>query len=262
MRQKYALCVGINYKGQAALRGCVNDANDWAQILRAHGYEVRTLLDEDATKSALVAELTSLAGKGRRGDRIVFTYSGHGTWVPDADGDEADLRDEALVPADYKKAGVLTDDEMHRIFELRRIGVRATVISDSCHSGTVSRFMTPKSGNGRVDPEAKPKFLPPGVFLSEGQRKAALRVERAPVRGRPRPGVVLLSGCDDNEVSYDAFIGNRHRGAMTANAIRCLSAATTTRGWHKALRKLLPSPEYPQTPQLTASRSQGLLPPL
>ncbi|MFN7677703.1 MAG: caspase family protein, partial [Cyanobacteriota bacterium] len=49
---KSALCIGINnYPGtDCDLRGCVNDANDWAATLAARGFTVKTLLDNQATK--------------------------------------------------------------------------------------------------------------------------------------------------------------------------------------------------------------------
>ncbi|KAG0698970.1 peptidase C14, caspase domain-containing protein [Suillus ampliporus] len=48
-------------------------------------------------------------------DALFFHYSGHGGQVPDKDGDEVDRFDEVIYPVDYKKAGIIVDDEMHRI---------------------------------------------------------------------------------------------------------------------------------------------------
>ena len=102
MATQRAVCVGINYPGtSAALNGCVNDAHDWAELLTNNGYEVVQLLDNSATKTNIVLALTVAISAMKRGDRLVFTYSGHGTWVYDTDGDEDDKRDEALVPIDY-----------------------------------------------------------------------------------------------------------------------------------------------------------------
>ena len=38
--------------------------------------------------------------------------AGHGGYVEDTNGDEADGMDETLVPVDYQKAGQITDDEI------------------------------------------------------------------------------------------------------------------------------------------------------
>ena len=69
------------------------------------------------------------------GDLFFLTYSGHGGQVPDVNGDEADKKDETWCLYD----GQLIDDELY--FELSKFaaGVRILVLSDSCHSGTVTR---------------------------------------------------------------------------------------------------------------------------
>lgn len=62
---------------------------------------------------------------------------GHGGQTKDLDGDEADGYDEVIYPVDFRQAGHITDDEMHRIMvQPLQAGVRLTAIFDSCHSGT------------------------------------------------------------------------------------------------------------------------------
>merc|ERR1711991_461037 len=74
------------------------------------------------------------------GDSLFFHYSGHGAYAQDVrpDTDEADGQDETLVPMDYKSAGQIVDDD---IFDMMVAplpkGVRLTVITDCCHSGSV-----------------------------------------------------------------------------------------------------------------------------
>jgi len=50
-----ALCIGINdYPGtDSDLSGCVNDANDWAAVLKKRGFTVTMLLDRKATGAAI-----------------------------------------------------------------------------------------------------------------------------------------------------------------------------------------------------------------
>lgn len=263
MRTKRAVIVGINnYPGTGDdLMGCVNDANDWDAELRSRGFQTVKLLDSAATKQMIVASLRSVVALSRWGDRIVFTYSGHGTWVPDRNGDEADGRDEALVCYDFRQGGLLLDDDMHAIFSQLRSGVRATIISDSCHSGSVSDHGR-RSFAGASQPAAgAARFLPPSTFLTGAALDAAERVEQLPARGLSRSGPVLVSGCADDEVSYDVQVGRPH-GAFTAAAMATLPAATTVNGWHKAIRTQLPSAQLPQTPQLSASTYQKRLKPL
>ena len=95
---KKAVCIGINnYPGIFNdLKGCVNDANDWAELLTEFGFEVNVMLDEQGTRANIKAALTDLVSALRAGDYGVFTYSGHGTYNRDTSGDEPDSYDEAL----------------------------------------------------------------------------------------------------------------------------------------------------------------------
>lgn len=264
--KKLALCVGLNYPGtNAQLSGCVNDMTDWTAVLMERGYTVRPLAEP--TKAELVLALEDLIAQARYRDRVVFTFSGHGTWIPDLDGDEADGRDEALCCRDFAAGGVLTDDELHTIFGAARFGVRRLIVSDSCHSGSVSRFSgyigkpTPGGDLG----VAIPRFLPPINVLAPEDVERAERVENTTARSVPRKGTVLISGCGDLEYSYDASFGGRPNGALTRVAIDALSPAGVSPSvaeWYRQIRKRLPSGQYPQTPQLTAARHQRRWSPL
>ena len=63
---------------------------------------------------------------------------------------------------------------------------------------------------------------------------------------------ILITGCSDSEYSYDAEFDGRPNGAMTALALRVIqqNPNATYREFHAALRVLLPSEDYPQSPQL------------
>ena len=164
---KNALCIGINdYPGtQSDLKGCVNDANDWAAVLQGKGFGTKLLLDAQATKAAMVSAITGLVGSAKNGDTVAITFSGHGTYAPDTSGDESDGLDEALCPYDIFQGNALIDDELHQLFQQRKIGVRVILISDSCHSGTVLR-------NAPSDPDAdapRVRFLPMGAWVPEDQ---------------------------------------------------------------------------------------------
>src|SRR5512132_1850851 len=104
---KTALCIGINdYPGTGSdLAGCVNDARDWADALTERFFETELMLDAQATGEAIRDGIRRKLGGAQSGDVVVITYSGHGTWVPDDDGDEPDHRDEALCPYDIATRG-------------------------------------------------------------------------------------------------------------------------------------------------------------
>ena len=136
---KKALCIGINnYPGtHMDLQGCVNDAQDWSAALIERGYKTTLLLDDKATKAAMVDAMSKLIASGAKGDSLIITFSGHGTYQPDTDGDEVDGLDEALCPYDLQTNGsALIDDEIKTLFAARKGGVRLLLIADSCHSGS------------------------------------------------------------------------------------------------------------------------------
>ena len=249
---KRAVCVGINdYPGSGNdLSGCVNDALGWQTLLTGQGYQYTSLLNDGATRRNVLDALEDAVAQSRFGDRIVFTYSGHGSWVPDTSGDETDRRDECLVAYDWQNSGYIVDDELQQIWDKRRFGVRVVTFSDSCHSGTVSRFV------GEYPTYLHARYFPTELLVPRRyvpQRRTGLR----------STGTVLVSGCDDPEYSYDAFIEGRAQGAFSWAALDTWHALLMDKGqapqigpWHKAIRGRLPSEDYPQTPQLDASAWQ------
>jgi hypothetical protein len=253
---KRAVCVGINdYPGTYNdLKGCVNDANDWAGLLREHfgfGNNIKILTDTEATRSNLLSALGDLVTSAKSGDVVVFTYSGHGTWVYDkGERDESDNRDEAICAFD----GNIIDDEIRAV--IRKVDRKAqlVVISDSCHSGTGTRAMLKRTYN--IDKEAakyapKPRYMPPLDYV-DAQRSAFVPVRKRFLYPEADMSELLLTGCNAMEYSYDAYISDRYNGAMTAMAIRCIknNPKQTFLDFHKKLRQFLPSPHYPQHPQL------------
>jgi hypothetical protein len=261
---KLALCIGINdYPGTGSdLAGCVNDANDWAAAFAKRGFSVEKLFDRKATGDGIRRAIAKVITQAKSGDSVLIQFSGHGSFVPDTDGDEPDGTDECICPYDIGTRGPITDDTLFDIFSARAPGVRLAMLSDSCHSGTVARFapiVTPPTMPGRGAPRRIVRFLPPAVFLS--QRAASkLGLTRALRRSSPpgRYAALLMSGCQDTEYSYDAWFQGRPNGAFTFVALRALTslpARATYRDWYKAIRKMLPSQQYPQTPNLYGSTS-------
>ncbi|CAN0461212.1 unnamed protein product, partial [Discosporangium mesarthrocarpum] len=63
---------------------------------------------------------------------------GHGGSVADKTGDEEDMKDETMIPADYQEAGQIKDDEIFaKLVKKLPEGVTLTVIMDCCHSGSI-----------------------------------------------------------------------------------------------------------------------------
>jgi hypothetical protein len=260
--EKYALCIGINdYPGtNSDLSGCVNDANDWAKELKKRDFTVGKILNKQATGKNIRQAIKFVVSKAKKGDLVVVQYSGHGSYVPDVNGDEPDGMDECLCPYDIMRNGPITDDELFDLYSAREAGVKILMISDSCHSGTVAKFapiVTPATIKGRRPPQRKVRFLPPTVFLT--RREAAKLGVRRAFRSSSPPGryaALLLSGCQDTEYSYDAWFQGRPNGAFTFVALltlKRLPANANYVSWHKAIRNILPSQQYPQSPNLYGS---------
>ncbi len=267
---KKALCIGINnYPGtHMDLQGCVNDALDWAAALQGRGFAATVLIDSKATKAAMISSLGALIQGASKGDNLVITFSGHGTYQPDTDGDEVDGLDEALCPYDLQTNGAaLTDDEIKMLFTKRKAGVRIVLIADSCHSGTVTRAAKAEEGA-----DTRPRFMPMGNWLPANMLpknlagKPALTIA-APLGASPllaaysrALGDLLLAGCKEgpNNYSYDAKINGRFNGAFTfyaLKALKTLKTEATYADWHKAIIKYLPSASYPQSPQIVGSET-------
>lgn len=251
---KRALCVGINdYPVRGAdLKGCVNDANAWSAVLVEHyGFEpanVVELLNAQATKKRILGGIDRLLAGAKKGDVLVFTNSSHGTYVADDNGDESRY-DEAMCPYDMKR-NLIVDDELRERFSSLPAGVRLTVISDSCFSGSVTR------GDALETPDdRRRRFINPSVLgrreIASVRRKAVPRsIEKYP-EGKMRE--VLVSGCRDNQYSYDARFGSVYHGAMSYYALEIIKAAnfhlTYAELWDELVVRL-EAEGYDQEPQV------------
>jgi hypothetical protein len=252
---KRALCVGVNKYPQPELelKGCVNDAKGWAALLNEHfdftSADITLLTDRRATKAAVMRALGELLAGARRGDVLVFTNSSHGTYRADADGDES-LYDEALCPYDCED-DVIVDDELRELFAGIPYGVRVTVISDSCHSGSATRDpedpLAPDRRRRRFcDPRSIGLRDIPDVRRTAQPRDAGLHPES-------EMRELLLSGCRSDQYSYDARFGRTFHGAMSYFAKQLIVAAgyrITYRSLHRHLLPTLRDANYDQEPQL------------
>lgn len=257
--KKNALCIGINnYPGtNSDLSGCINDVMDWTNVLEKRGFTVTQLLDKQATKAGIIGGIEKLIRDAKGGDRLVLQFSGHGSYIADDDIDEEpDGRDELICPCDVGPNAFIRDDDLHDLFSQMQPDVRLVFLSDSCHSGTVSKFAPPI---GVAEKMPKARFLPPSMFLREEQWMAAARVSRSRSRGPlPQQGL-LISGCQDVQTSADAWFDGRANGAFTYYAIKALAdlpANATYTQWFKAIRKFLPSAVYVQQPNLFGTTNQ------
>ncbi|MFT3746701.1 MAG: caspase family protein [Agriterribacter sp.] len=221
MKQKgYSLHIGLNavdpkkydnWDGQ--LFGCENDATIYKTIATQAKFEnITTLLTQKATSHNVLAELKKAATDLKEGDMLLISYSGHGGTVADENGDEDDLQDETWCLYDRQ----LIDDELFEAFKDFKTGVRILMFSDSCHSGTVSRFV-PGSNKAlteqmRAEQEIENTYIRLGyrsrLVPKEIQPKINAAQEKVlqPIKERPpvfkkdiNAAVMLFAACQDNE---------------------------------------------------------------
>jgi metacaspase-1 len=267
-----SLHIGLNavdpkhYGGWSGpLAACEFDANDMAAIAASRGMTVTKLLTRQATRKAVLGALRKAAKALKSGDLFFLSYSGHGGQVADASGDEPDKQDETWCLYDAQ----LIDDELY--FELAGFadGVRILVLSDSCHSGTVTRARP-----APPPPGTRIKLMPPDValrvyeqhqtFYDALQRDVAKAAGRASledpdavlatlaVQGgrvqsiarRLRAAVILIAGCQDNQTALDGD----HNGAFTGQLRRVWNNgkfAGSHAQWHAQIVAGMPATQSP-----------------
>jgi metacaspase-1 len=261
--QGVSLHLGLNrvdpghYAGwNGELSGCEFDAKDMKALADGQGFKSQLLLSRDATANAVIAAISAAAQALRAGDTFFLSYSGHGGQVPDTNGDEQeDQRDETWVLYDRQ----LIDDELYALWGRFEPGVRVVMLSDSCHSGTVSRVAVYEALTENVPatpgmapvPQARFRLMPPGVRdRTYAQNREAYDAIQAahPSGERVAVGasVLLISGCQDNQLSSD---GDRN-GLFTQNLLAVWDKGRFQGGYrkfHKAIHDHMPpwqSPNY------------------
>ncbi|MBX3625766.1 MAG: caspase family protein [Rhizobacter sp.] len=238
-----ALLIGVGQYREpgmgADLPGIELDLGVMQEVAESLGFKptaTKVLLNQQATLAAVRQALQQWLVEGTSaGDRVLLYYSGHGTQLPDEDGDEDDGLDEAWTLHDMAPArrhgratldGVLLDDELAET--LARIpSQQVLVLVDACHSGTSTR-----AGLG-VLPRLGAKQAV-GKFYRVPQAEAApAGVKRKVVRGNNH---LAISAARDAEQSLAT-----ERGSVFTMALREAIAARRDAGqvsmrelWHEA----------------------------
>ncbi|MBV6343551.1 caspase family protein [Candidatus Magnetobacterium casense] len=270
-----ALHVGINKYPTAPLTGCVNDSSDFADYLNTkmkfRADDIRLLCDERATTAAIFDRLRWLVDV-TPGSRCFFHYSGHGAQYPSRNyKHELDRLLEVICPVDFDwtPEHMITDKQFVEIFSAIPAGVKFNWISDSCHSGDLTRNMpmsrelaeqTPSSVVGINSGSMLPKVYPMPVDIAWRLRGAAPRTfvgTRAISHGTLDVGFV--SGCKSNQTSMDAVFDGRPGGALTQMFLRVLKQ----KGWGCRLSELtkltagaLRRKGFTQVPQCEGARAK------
>ena len=177
--------------------------------------------------------------------------------MPDANSDERDEDDETWVLYDRQ----LVDDELYSMWAKFAPGVRIFVLSDSCHSGTVTRAVfyqalasTPAVANALSavggNKLGKTKALPLDIEGKTYKEHQALydQLQKDNPDGETLTidaTVILISGCQDNQLSSD---GSRN-GLFTEKFLHVWKAGgfKTYRGLHRKIENIMPPVQSPTT---------------
>ncbi|KAI3789038.1 hypothetical protein L2E82_01825 [Cichorium intybus] len=218
-KKKAVLC-GVTYKGHPkTLAASINNVKSMHQLLVKLGFpnsSIRILTEESdptrtPTRRNILTAMEWLTNGCCSGDSLVFYYAGHGSHVPDNNGDEKDGYDEALCPVDYKVSGKILDDEINAaIVAPLPHGVILHSIMDTCFSGTL------------LDLPFLCKINCGGFYKWEDHHPSHVSAYGGTSGGK----AICISACDDHQNSADtsAFTGNA-MGALTYSFIQAVQNA-------------------------------------
>ena len=234
------------------LNACENDARDMQALAEAQGFSTTLVLNSEATAQRISNEIRLAAQQLQAGDLFFMSYSGHGGQVWDNNNDEpkdedkltdmAGAKDETFCLYDRQ----FLDDEIYACLSHIPAGVRVLVLSDECHSGTVVRLVDdadlPAVRQMPFSASVNTVKANPGVYNAVWAEKASLQAAKA----QTKSSVLLLSGCQDNQLSRDGS----HNGAFTGAVLKIWqngNFAGNYRQFHQKVVAAIPA-NYQQTP--------------
>ena len=257
---KRALLVGINYVGtDHELHGCINDSNNMKAYLTAQGFtEIKQLLEADATTAGIKAGLQWLTAGTASGDVIVFHYSGHGSQMPRASAPTT--FEEIICPVDLDwMTKIISDDDLHNVFNAVPNGVNTTVILDCCHSGTMleqtGEFIPTATAVAPVSTPAKnlSRFLPPPAGVVSADMTHAEWHASKDVNA----SALLIAGCGKDQTSADTTFNGQPCGAATAALLQAVGANPNIsyKDLINAMEAFMVAGQYSQVPELDGDSS-------
>ena len=260
---RHALLVGINtyaptdgarsmsVRTWRNLDGTLNDVELMRDVLIERGFapeNVHTLTNRDATRQRILDAIEALIERADDGDHVVFYYAGHGSQVTNTATDEADGKDETIVPADASSgAPDIRDKELRRLWNraLDVVGESGslTVIQDNCHSGSGSRG--PVAGAARKLEPDPTQTVDDGEVLDDPSERGAL----------------LISAAQDDEPSREIIQYGITNGGFTwalAQALRSTPVGASARTVFDRASALVQSTGLTQVPVIEGSSDAPL----
>lgn len=272
-RNIYALLVGIDeyVSPVSPLRGCVNDITAIKEYLEARvdpdGYQLhlRTLLNQDATRRAIINGFRQYLCGASSEDVAFFYYAAHGSqeeapeefWTI-----EPDRLNETLVCYDSRSLGGwdLADKELAKLIaEIAQKNPQITIIMDCCHSSSGT------CGDIEADTAVRQVSIdrrkrPLESFIFSNSEAEQLSTERSLVKNStgwiPRGKHIFLAACRDRETAKEYNGGGQYRGAFSyflLDTLKKANGSLTYRDLFKRTNALIRSKVAAQSPQLEAT---------
>jgi uncharacterized caspase-like protein len=223
-KTNWAVIVGVaGYKSPTFnLKWADEDALDLYDALRnSKGWEtdnLTLLTNSSATKDAIKAALGRLAKRVGADDRVLFYFSGRGSYGPDRPPfDEGDGLDEYLVPFDAQPnspANDLSDDELEALLSALPTNNVVVVLDVGFAGGTTSSGI----------PSAKDKCL----LRSSGSVVVAPRTVDGMSHDLARPGYVFISAAQNGVAPAES--SQLRNGVFTYYFVEGLRGAASNNG--------------------------------
>jgi len=275
-----ALLVGINKYSGSPLRGCVNDIlmtyKMLTEKLNFKNEDITILTDQESIKKNIMLNVDKLTTNVQSGDIIYFHYSGHGSQVNVkdwTDSDEVDGRDEIICPIDLDWNDPFRDHELGNYFKRTPKDSTVLVVLDCCHSGTglrifdfdketcilkdpkepINRFIPPPISNILSNPKIRIDSNLNFVLPDFDEKDIQTKKNNFLIDTTKQGDVILISGCQDNQTSADAWINNMYCGALTYTLNKVLYQANydiTYKTLIKEINRELDNSGFDQNPQL------------
>ncbi len=219
---KRALLIGVNKYPNlpvfSQLKGCVNDVEAMRSLLETTfkfpPSNIQQLLDEEATEKNIRAALERLLESCGEGDIVVFHYSGHGSQMA-AKGDKPRGYDESIMPCDsgrmnpnfprqVKPCDIRDTDIRDWLSRLTRKTRHVSLIFDSCHSGSITRFVGDAEDGTRLR-WAPPDPLPDAAGPQDDSPGRSEHARDGVSSGwlPPSDSYVLLAACAAEQSAFE-----------------------------------------------------------
>jgi hypothetical protein len=278
----YAFLVGIDDYSPPVpkLRGCVNDIRKLEQYLRERidpgdrgrndTLRLKVLLNQEATREAVIRAFREHLGQAGPEDVALFCYSGHGSQeqAPEQFWHlEPDHLDETLVLYDSRAEGTwdLADKELAKLItEVSAKDAHVTVVLDCCHSGSGTRAPElVETAVRRAPTDLRKRPLDSFIFsLDELPVTGATRNLGARPSGWDAAGRhVLLAACRDDEEAKEYQGGGAICGAFSyflGETLGTVGGDITYRTLFDRVSALVRGQVQRQTPQLEATVAEDL----